>query len=64
MVLVLFTPFAEWTHPLDPLGLIDLSFNQEDITGFFGDCEFRVETLETDTQYGVEHVFYVERINR
>lgn len=62
MALVLFTPFAEFTHPLDPLGLIDLSFCPEDITSFFDGCSYRIETLETDTQYGVEHIFYVERV--
>ena len=61
-VLVLFTPFSENTHALQPLGLIDLSFEQEDITCFFVGCEWRVETLHTDTQYGIEHVFYVERV--
>lgn len=61
-VLVLFTPFSEKTTALQPLGLIDLSFRKEDITWFFEDCKYRIETLHTDTQYGVEHIFYVERV--
>lgn len=62
-VLVLFTPFAdEVTHPLQPLGLIDLSFKVGDITEFFEGCNYQIETLHTDTQYGIEHVIYVERV--
>jgi hypothetical protein len=60
--LILFTPFSQFTHPLQPLGLIDLSFNENDVTDFFAGCKWHVESLRTDTQYGIEHVFYVERI--
>jgi hypothetical protein len=60
-VLVLFTPFSDVTRALNPYGLIDLSFAEDDITRFFRGCSYTVETLRTDTQFGVEHIFYVER---
>lgn len=61
LTLILFTPFGDVTQPLQPWGLIDMSFREEDITRFFEGCSFRVESVKTDTQYGVEHIFYVER---
>lgn len=62
--LVLFTPFSEETHPLDDGGLHDLSFRREDITDRFPfGCWYSEEHISpSDTQYGEEHVFYIERI--
>lgn len=61
MVLVLFTPFGLSTARLDNGPGLDLSFRQEDITAFFdaAGLSWRLETLTTDTQYHVEHIFYV-----
>lgn len=61
-VLILFTPFTLRTRAIQPFGLIDMAFAKEDITAFFEGCEYRLESLETNTQYGVEHIFYIERI--
>lgn len=62
LALVMFTPFGEVTEAMgDPAGLVDLSFRKEDITGFFKGLTWTEEHLETDTQYGQEHIFYVER---
>ncbi len=61
MVLVLFTPFGLSTTRLDNGPGLDLSFRQEDITAFFdaAGLSWRLETLTTDTQYHVEHIFCV-----
>lgn len=61
--LVLFTPFSEETHPLDDGGLHDLSFRREDITDRFpSGCSYSEEHISpSDTQYGEEHVFYLEK---
>lgn len=61
-VLVLFTPFSDVTHPLQPLGLIDMSFARGDLVKFFEGCSVREETVQTKTQYGLEHIFYVEKV--
>jgi hypothetical protein len=61
LALVLFTPFSEETHQMSPGGLRDIFFREEDITRHFDGCAFRREDLLTDTQYGEEHVFYVEK---
>jgi hypothetical protein len=65
LVLVLFTPFAERTHVLKhdgATGAPDLSFARVDLVRFFDGLDWSSEeNLKTDTQYGVEHVFYVER---
>ncbi|HEV2352742.1 MAG TPA: hypothetical protein VGR89_00730 [Puia sp.] len=60
--LVLFTPFSEKTHPMVPHGLYDLSFAKGDIMRFFEGCRVTGETLVTDTQYQIEHIFYVEKL--
>ena len=64
MVLVLFTPFGLSTARLDDGPGLDLSFRQEDITAFFdaAGLSWRLETLTTDPQYHVEHIFYVNQL--
>lgn len=64
MVLILFTPLAETTQQIaftDDPGVPDLSFALVDIVGEFGDAKWAMEQLPTDTQYGIETVFYLER---
>jgi hypothetical protein len=67
MVLVVFTPFGEVTRQVaTTLGMTtipvpDISFRREDITERFAGLEFSEETLDTDTQYGVEYIFYLEQ---
>jgi hypothetical protein len=62
MVLIIFTPFGSETRQIGVWeGIPDISFKKEDLTAFFGHLEYTEETLETDTQYGVEHIFYIER---
>lgn len=63
MVLVIFTPFGEETRCLDvdPWTRIPtISFRKEDITEMIH-LPYREERLTTDTEYGVEHIFYLEK---
>jgi len=60
--LVIFTPFGDRTGPLVPGPELDLSFRREDLTWFFSGLAWEDEEfLGTGSQYGDEHVFYVER---
>jgi hypothetical protein len=67
MALVLFTPFGEVTREIgfcEEVGVPDISFRREDLTGQLDgagvDWSLR-EALPSDTYYGVEHVFFIER---
>ena len=62
MVLVLFTPFSNETHVLRESvpGIPDISFRKEDLLDFIGPFVCREESVKTQTQYGQEHVFYLE----
>lgn len=70
MVLTLFTPWTEHTCVLAEypnfLGtgvtMVDIAFCRADIVAHFGEINWRAEeNLVTRTQYGVEHVFFLER---
>lgn len=63
LVVVLFTPFAPETRVLSKTWnqIPDLAFKREDITAFFGNLLVHEEHLKTFSQFGVEHIFYVER---
>jgi hypothetical protein len=58
-----FTPWSDGeTYRQDGGDLIDLSFRKEDITDFFEGCSWRDESIVMpESQYGVNHVIYVER---
>lgn len=62
--LVLFTPLVEETHEVafvaDP-GVPDIAFALSDIAAYFKGCDWRHETIVSDTAYGEETIFYVER---
>lgn len=63
-VLVLFTPLVEETREVafvaDP-GVPDIAFALADITAFLDVFNWRCETLPSETAYGEETIFYVER---
>ncbi len=65
LVIVLFTPFAGTTRPIAEnasLGVPDLSFARADLVRHFAELRWSLEeNLATQTQYGVEHLFYVEK---
>ena len=61
-VLIMFTPFSETTRPNNPGHLtLDISFRREDLLAFLEPFAVSEEHLQTDTQYGSEHIFYVAR---
>ena len=65
LCLVLFTRFSDRTVEIAHnrhlgLDVPDLSFSRADIERHFSDLRFRlVQGLETKTQYGIEHVYFV-----
>ena len=70
MVLTLFTPFQDATRVIarypnfngSGAEMVDIGFAREDIVSAFGKATwFSVENIRTDTQYGLEHVFFLER---
>jgi SAM-dependent methyltransferase len=62
MVLIVFTPFADQTQQIANWSDIpDISFRKEDLTEFFKHLKYAEESLETDTQYKSEHIFYIEK---
>lgn len=67
MALVLFTPFADTTHVLTTshgltsVAVPDIAFRKEDLTQYFDGLTVGEESLQTESQYGVEHIFYLER---
>lgn len=62
--LIIFTPFSEETKSLATSfeTVPDLSFRKEDILSFIRPFLVMEETLQTQTQYGVEHMFYITRV--
>jgi hypothetical protein len=63
MVLVTFTPFSDETHCIQESvpGIPDYSFRKEDLLELIEPYLQREEALRTKTQYGIEHVFYLEK---
>jgi hypothetical protein len=70
MVLTLFTPFQDTskiiaTYPnFNDSGkiMIDLGFARQEIIDLLGEClSFSIENIPTKTQYGVEHMFFLEK---
>ena len=68
MVLVLFTPFSDHTYDMEPIESGTehrcFSFKKEDITNMFDEYCIRwtlEENLHTETQFHVEHIFYLEK---
>lgn len=67
--LILFTPFSDVTRTIamskvggsDVALVPDISFRRQDLVDMIGSLPFTEETLKTDTQYGVEHIFYITR---
>jgi hypothetical protein len=65
LVIVLFTPFTDVTQVIgynETMGVPDLAFAKTDLIRRFTGLRWQLEeNLRTNTQYGVEHVFYLER---
>jgi len=63
MVLVMFTPFAEETYVIRESvpEIPDISFRKEDLLTHIGPYVISEESVVSDTQYGSEYVFYLEK---
>jgi SAM-dependent methyltransferase len=62
MVLVVFTPFGESEMKLlDTGGVPDLALHKEELVSFFQGCLVSEETLVSQTQYGSETLFYLQK---
>jgi len=70
LVLTIFTPFQERTQVIarypnfngTGVEMVDIGFSRDDIVGCFGGVRWlSIENIRTDTQYGVEHMFFLER---
>jgi hypothetical protein len=66
-VLVVFTPFTDVTRVIatttgmTSIPVPDIAFKKADLTALFDGMCCHEESLHTDTQYGTEHVFYLEK---
>jgi hypothetical protein len=64
MVLVLFTPMVTntkqiaWTSGVE---VPDISFSHDDITDSFDGVEYTYRDLKTNTQYGVERIYFLQK---
>jgi tetratricopeptide (TPR) repeat protein len=69
MVLILFTPFVEKTLVINQYtifgkncAMVDIAFRKEDITRYFSGINWlSEENLQTNTQYKIEHIFYLTK---
>lgn len=62
MVLVLHTPMSEFTFLIKDDAVPDVSLSWTELTDRFADVKYRHEQLHTETFYGVENIFYLERL--
>jgi hypothetical protein len=68
-VLILFTPFTDTTKviAMNKVGgaseatVPDLAFCKQDLLDLISKYKFTEESLQTATQYGQEHIFYIEK---
>lgn len=62
--LVLFTPFGNETRSIGSTkeNVPDLSFRKEELIEYLKPFSFTEESIQSGTQYGVEHLFYVTRV--
>jgi hypothetical protein len=62
MALVIFTPFGDQTRQIATYaGIPDISFNEADLTAHFRGLRYSQETLMTNTQYGLERIYLIEK---
>jgi hypothetical protein len=66
MCLILFTPFSDKTKEISHnlshgVDVPDISFAKDDITSIFDTYSIKwdIETINTSTVYGIEHIFYL-----
>lgn len=65
LCIVVFTPFAKETKVIKyykKMDVVDISFKRDDLIRHFDSLAWSSEEdLKTDSQYGIEHMFYIER---
>ena len=65
LCIAVFTPFAEETKVIEyykKMDVVDISFKRDDLVRHFEPFQWTgEEDMQTDSQYGVEHIFYIER---
>lgn len=66
LCIIIFTPFAAETKEIGHnakhgVDVPDLSFNQKELESFFEGTQWRMETYQTKTFYGEEHVYYISK---
>lgn len=62
MVLIMFTPFVERTYDMDQHADIPvIAFCKDDLVCYFANYLDKIDTLKTNTQFGVEHIFYLRK---
>ncbi len=65
LCIILFTPFVDQTRTIryyPRSDIVDIAFNKEDLIKFFDQYNWRLEEdIKTSSQYGIEHVFFVEK---
>jgi Methyltransferase domain len=62
MVLIVFTPFGESEMKIgDNNGIPDLTLNKAEVLSFFSGLSVREERIKSQTEYGEETLFYLEK---
>lgn len=66
MCLVMFTPFSDETKEIahnrgHGVDVPDISFRKEDLTDLFDGIDWSVESFQTNTGYGIEHIFFLNK---
>ncbi|MGH7348947.1 MAG: methyltransferase domain-containing protein [Candidatus Rokuibacteriota bacterium] len=64
MALIIFTPFVEETRSIDVdrwSGVPTIAFRKQDLTDLFQHLPYTEEHLTTETEFKVEHIFYLTR---
>jgi len=72
MVLTIFTPFVQETTIVAEypnfentgITMVDIAFKREDIVKYFANLQWTSEeNIKTETQYGIEHMFFLQKIS-
>ena len=63
MTLIIFTPFVDETRHIEDRwsGIPTIAFRKQDLTRFFEGLSYTEEHLDSQTEFGAEHIFYLEK---
>jgi glycosyltransferase involved in cell wall biosynthesis len=63
MVLIIFTPFSDKTRQIGNWsGIPSIAFKKQELTKNFQQLRYTEEQLQTNTEYKIEHIFYIEKL--